>query len=451
MKKQTKIAAVLSAAAFMMMVSGLPVYAASYGWVTEGDAKVYYDEDGYLTTDAWRKRGEDWFYLGEDGQIVKSAKIDEYYVDEEGKMVTSAWVELKNEEDPDSPETPDTFWYYFEKDGKSAVSKWVKFDSKWYYFDESGHMATGKTEIDGATYYLGTEKDGFMRTGWIRLEENSHAPGASESWYYFNSDGKMVTTQYDKKIDGSYYTFIDGQMQTGWINVAEAGFVSSSTPSNEAATTDNSATDTVSLNDFRYYDPENGGRRASGWYTIEGAPGISEEEEPFSFFFKNGTAYFAEKDLAIFTINSERYCFNERGEMQTGLQSLKQADGSFASYYFGDDGVMRTGKQTIYNDDLEENQIWYFQTKGSLKGQGYHGERDNQVYVNGLLKKADPELRYEPVSIGEKRYLVNTSGTIQKATSSSSSASRPELGKGFKDIKDSNDTAWTVDTSGIIQ
>ena len=38
----------------------------------------------------------------------------------------------------------------FEKDGKSAVSKWVKFDSKWYYFDESGHMATGKTEIDGA-------------------------------------------------------------------------------------------------------------------------------------------------------------------------------------------------------------------------------------------------------------------------------------------------------------
>ena len=50
----------------------------------------------------------------------------------------------------------------------------------------------------------------------------------------------------------------------------------------------------------------------------------------------------------------------------------------------------------------------------------------------------------------KKRYLVNTSGTIRKP-SSSSSASRPELGKGFKDIKDSNDTAWTVDTSGIIQ
>ena len=66
----------------------------------------------------------------------------------------------------------------------------------------------------------------------------------------------MIVSQMDRKIDNGYYTFIDGQMQTGWINVAEAGFVSSSTPSNEAATTDNSATDTVSLNDFRYYDPE---------------------------------------------------------------------------------------------------------------------------------------------------------------------------------------------------
>ena len=137
--------------------------------------------------------------------------------------------------------------------------------------------------------------------------------------------------------------------------------------------------------------------------------------------------------------------------MQTGKQSIKLSDGTAANYYFDEEGIMKTGKQTIYDEDLGETQNWLFHAEGSKKGQGYHGERDNQVYVNGLLKKADPELRYEPVSTGEKRYLVNTSGTIQKATSSSSSASRPELGKGFKDIKDSNDTVWTVDTSGIIQ
>ena len=137
--------------------------------------------------------------------------------------------------------------------------------------------------------------------------------------------------------------------------------------------------------------------------------------------------------------------------MQTGIQTLTNEKGESFKYYFDENGIMKTGKQTIYNEELEENQIWFFQTKGTNKGQGYHGVRDNQVYVSGLLQKADPELRYEAVSIGDKRYLVNTSGAIQKASASSTSSSRPELGKGFKDIKDSNDTTWTVDSSGIIQ
>ena len=124
----------------------------------------------------------------------------------------------------------------------------------------------------------------------------------------------------DRKIDNGYYTFIDGRMQTGWINVAEAGFVSSSTPSNEAATADNSATDTVSLNDFRYYDPENGGRRASGWYTIEGAPASAKKKSHFPSSLKTEPLTLPRRIFAIFTINSERYCFNERGEMQTGLE-----------------------------------------------------------------------------------------------------------------------------------
>lgn len=390
-------------------------------------------------------------------------------------MAKNQWVSAENEIGYDSPDSPDGgSWLYFGKDGKIVIAKWMNIGGKNYYFDEDGRMQTGLLELDGQTYYLGEEDDGARKTGWILLETITKDTDDEDIWCYFDTEGRMVVNQMDRKIDNAYYTFIDGQMQTGWINVKEAGFVGSTTISNQSTETPNisdfadasdssdenssisstnasAGTSAASLSDFRYYDPANGGRRASGWYTIEGAPGISEDEELFSFFFKNGTAYFAEEDLSIFTINSERYCFNERGEMQTGLQNLKQENGSSATYYFGDDGVMRTGKQTIYNDDLEENQIWYFQTKGSLKGQGYHGERDNQVYVNGLLKKANPELRYEPVSIGEKSYLVNTSGTIQKATSSSSSTSRPELGKGFKDIKDSNDTTWTVDTSGIIQ
>jgi len=100
----------------------------------------------------------------------------------------------------DSPETPASYWYYFDKNGKSVISKWIKLNENWYYFNESGHMATGKTVIDGAVYYLGGETDGRMKTGWVKLEENASSPGASESWHYFNSDARMVENQYDKKI-----------------------------------------------------------------------------------------------------------------------------------------------------------------------------------------------------------------------------------------------------------
>ena len=104
--------------------------------------------------------------------------------------------------------------------------------------------------------------------------------------------------------------------------------------------------------------------------------------------------------------------------MQTGLKVVNLEDGEIANFYFAEDGVMRTGKQVIYNEDLDENQTWFFYTDGSRKGQGFHGIRDNTLY---------------------------------EASSSSKSATKPELGNGFKDYKDSNGKTWVVDVNGIIQ
>ncbi len=64
-----------------------------------------------------------------------------------------------------------------------------------------------------------------------------------------------------------------------------------------------------------------------------------------------------------------------------------------ANFYFGDDGVMRTGKQVIYDERTDENQNWYFHTDGSRKGQGYHGIKDNVLYIYGLRQEADKDLR----------------------------------------------------------
>lgn len=451
MKKQTKLVAVLSAAAIMSIMPAFADYAgtgtvyAAYGWTMEDGSMVYYDEDGYLTTDSWRKNGDDWYYLGEDGQIAKNTKIDDYYVNEEGKMVKEAWVELLNEEDMDSPESPASYWYYFGKDGKASVSKWVKLNSKWYYFNESGHMQTGKTVIDGATYYLGGEKDGAMKTGWVKLEENASNPGASEGWYYFNADGKMVETQYDKKIDGSYYTFINGKMQTGWVEMPKTD---ATALSEEGSTEETKA----SVADYQYYGADGDGKRAEGWRTIEGVEGIHDMDETYTFYFKSGKVYHSEKKgNQLFTINAKKYAFNERGEMQTGQQIVNIENDEIANFYFGDDGVMKTGKQNIYNEMTGETESWFFHTDGDRKGQGYHGIRDGILYIYGKRQEATAGQRYASVEFNGNSYLVNTTGTIQKASASSTSSAKPELGRGFKDFRDGNGTVWVVDTTGVIR
>lgn len=309
-------------------------------------------------------------------------------------------------------------------------------------------MLTGKQVIEGSTYYLGGEKDGSMKTGWVKLEDNASNPGSSESWYYFNSDGKMVETQYDKKIGNDYYTFINGRMQTGWVEMPKTDVTAAS----ELSTDSNAGEPVRTIADYQYYGDSGDGKRAEGWRVMEGIRGIHDMEETFTFYFKSGRAYYSkEKGNELFTINSKKYAFNERGEMQTGLRVVNIGNGEIANFYFGDDGVVKTGKQSIYNEETGETENWFFHTDGERKGQGYHGLRDNVLYVYGKRQDATSGQRYAPAELNGTTYLVNTTGIIQKAASSSTSSEKPELGRGHKDFKDANGKVWVVDVNGIVK
>ncbi len=436
MKKQTRLIAVLSASAAMAFAA--PMFGAGEageafakeksGWVEESAGEwKYYDSEGYLLTDSWKKQGDDWYYLDYDGNVAVNRKVDEYYVDETGKRVTDTWLAEDNEDWTD--DGPEIYWYYYGKNGKMTTDKWLSIGGSWYYFDGEGHMMTGMEEIGDATYYFG--EDGARKYGWFCLEETDESLEREFSWFYFDKNGRMLVNETDRKIDGSYYTFRDGRMQTGWVLI------------DEAAAAENSAAG------YQYYSED--GRRAAGWLTIVGTDGVAGEDEEFSFYFKNGKPYYAEQGIQIFSVESKKYGFNTRGEMQTGLQTVTKEDGSTGNAYFGEDGVMRVGKQTIYNEDLGENQVWYFSTDGSNKGLGYHGIRDNVIYDNGLRLEADGDLRIAPASFDGKQYLISSNGQIQKASSSSTSKKNPDLGKGYKDFEDLNDRIWTVDTEGVIQ
>ena len=71
------------------------------------------------------------------------------------------------------------------------------------------------------------------------------------------------------------------------------------------------------------------------------------------------------------------------GIMQTGRQIANVANDEIANFYFGEDGIVKTGKQAIYNEETGETENWFFHTDGDKKGQGYHGLRDGILYVYG--------------------------------------------------------------------
>ena len=222
MKKHMKVMAALSTTALMAVFApalaesgnAATVYAASAGWTEEDGGWVYYDSDGYRLTDTWKREGDSWYYLDSDGMRASNLQVDEYYVGEDGKRVANTWISIENEDYSYGDDEPEFYWYYYGKDGKMSASRWVKIDGHSYYFNEEGHMMTGSVNIDGDNYYLGEEGDGKMKTGWILLEDETDDPDVTESWFYYDRNGKRVENQVDKKINGAYYTFEDGRMVT---------------------------------------------------------------------------------------------------------------------------------------------------------------------------------------------------------------------------------------------
>ena len=103
MRKQTKLVAVLSAAALLAMGASMTSFAA--GWEKD-DAGVwhYYDKDDEMVTGEWRKDGAKWFYLDEDGDMLTDSWVDdEYYVGADGAMLVNQWAKTASEDAVDDP------------------------------------------------------------------------------------------------------------------------------------------------------------------------------------------------------------------------------------------------------------------------------------------------------------------------------------------------------------
>ena len=174
------------------------------GWYDAADGcRYYYDENGEILTESWVQYAENWYYLGEDGAMVKGdQEIDGefYYFWPNGRMHTG-WLR-----DGD-------YRYYYKADGTMAWSEWLYWEDEWYFFDEYGVMlAGGIWYIDDYGYYF--QSDGTVYTGgWLEYEGE---------WYYCQSEGEMI--QLDWLLWGDDWYFFDGNgvmLRGGFCEIGE--------------------------------------------------------------------------------------------------------------------------------------------------------------------------------------------------------------------------------------
>ena len=457
MRKQTKLVAVLSAAALLAVGASMTSFA---GWEKDEDGIWhYYDSDDQMVEGEWRKDGSKWFYLDEDGNMATDTWVDDdYYVGEDGAMVKNDWRKTFGEDEEDDPDQ-DEHWYYFGSNGKKVTDQDKKINGKTYYFDEDGKMYSGwySDGKDDVAYYLGTEDEGWRAENqWLWLEnsgdtdddfedddtkgesvlgcdaDNDDDPCDDEGWYWFGSSGKMYKDSGKKKVNGRYYMFNEhGQMLYEWINNKK---VEVGTPGN-AHLDGNATAGSATIDDMLYYNVVEEGWRGDGWYEIDGSEDAGTDSDTDWYYIDDGEPKRADasfdvkpgqksdlatydEDGAVYTarikVPSEKmgkvyFCFNEMGQMQTGLQYIAAENGF---YYFDDNGYPVDGKVSDVECD-DDSYAFRFETKNGHNGKGIQGEKDNYLYFNGKRLEADDDYKFYVVD-GDV-YLVNNKGKIQKS------------------------------------
>ncbi|WP_270810298.1 cell wall-binding protein [Hungatella effluvii] len=468
MRKQTKLVAVLSTTALLAIGASMTSFAAT-GWQEENGTWVYYDKNGDQVTEEWKKSGDNWYWLDEDGEMATDYLVEDddnyYYVNENGTMVTNQWVSTENDDyDGEDDDEPMNYWYYFGANGKayksssnSSSASFKTINGKKYIFDDEGKMlygwiddsgerVTGDDDWRDGTYYCGEENDGAQRVGeWAYLEITDNNYDSAEAghsstnlfddeeqtrYFYFKTNGKKMTNEKGKTINGRKYSFDeDGRMNAEWV-------LYTATPTESKATDGNAGQGNPDYtSEFRYYgSPEDGARVTKGWFQV-----VPDSYLSVGDYDDDSTNwYYSDKDgklvaSEIKTINSKKYAFDAYGAMQSGLVAVKFvgnstteiediADGDdladyhfdtedsfkanvsnlyteadYKLYYFGngDDGSMKTGKQNITIDGDSFN--FLFNKSGSSKGVGKFGVDDDKYYLGGMLMKADKDDKYSVV------------------------------------------------------
>ncbi len=408
MRKQTKIAALVSAAALLAIGASMTSFAAT--WVGSDYDWTYVDRNGNaIEEEGWHRGNTEWganaqyyYYADDEGKMLFSQIIDGdngdfYYVDDHGRRVTDTWVK-EEPEDGEYPMDDDTVVdmvdYYFGANGKAVRAKTYEYEAftliqdngystkGTFVFDKNGVMQIGKVEgvgKGGDTYYcvqrddynfIGLDPEGTAwpyvtgqaLNGWAKMDVEVMVDQVKDDydnveWFYFDSC-KLNKTAGPKTISGVNYTF-DGNGVLGQWDAKVAATTSDAANHDYKVYVNDSNASIVGNKWENFQDMD--------WYYIINARSLDNKANDL---IKKGVIF-------NYTYTGTDGATGDG----KGVSRLIKVGGKV--YMIGPDGVMKTGFQKVATADIQH---WQDDLSG---GEYYWNGTNFKYYVPSTVTGRD--------------------------------------------------------------
>ena len=397
---------------------------AAQGWVKSGNTWYYYNQNGRLARNAWAGN----YWLGADGKMVMNAWVDNgrYYVGKDG-----AWV--KNAQKPAEKKQgwvkSGSDWYYLDQNGALVRNKWAGN----YWLGADGKMATNSW-VDNGRYYVGVnglwdknakkqeapkpvvKKQGWVKenNAWYYYENGTFVKNKWAGNYWLGADGKLVVSSW---VDnGRYYVGANGlwdknakkpeEKKQGWVKSGSDWYyydngtlARNKWAGNYWLGADGKMVTSAWVDNGRYYVGANGlwdknakkqeapkpAEKKHGWAKVDNAWYYYEQDGTVARNKWIGDTYWVDKDGKLVTdswVDNDRYYVDKTGKKDPSVK-----------------------KKVIINDELgwqkrNGGEWYYYEKDGSLARNKWVG--NYWLGADGRMAKS--------AWVDNGRYYVDSSG-----------------------------------------
>lgn len=426
--------------------------------VQTNDSFYYVNQDGAMVTNQWvafdtvsddSEADHRWMYFGADGKAfrdkndkltisdIRTINGKKYLFDQEGYMLYGWLGEDSNlVTGDDAWET--AIYYYGGYDDGSAQHGWVQLpvldgdgeNTYWFYFDDNGKIQRNKKKtINGATYYF--DEKGRMIEDWSSSTKVSTSTNPSPAFI-----GKVTSANNIVYVNGD-----GGARKNQWIWAVPTEDYLEKDYNNDSYSwwwADNSGKivkDTVKKIKNKVYAFDEFGRMVSGLQKsvdgrkgFDGASGVGD----FGFQELSGEDYLTKVTLAGSGTTAEKiYFFSDDyakdGSRKTGYQKVAFDDDTY-QMYFNNNGTAANG----YVSKIKK-----YCNKGIVLAANNDDSNYGLIHVTSDTKELANQhavVEYDLSSL-TSRVLVNAAGTVQKNKFN---------------LKDSNDVYYVTDSKGFV-